>query len=157
MAFSASDPGAGVYEAVFSVDGQVVQSTVLDENGGRCRNVGETSDGLPAFLYVQPCLGTVSADVAFDTTRLPNGAHHLIVSVVDAAGNAAPVLDRNIVVANPSAASGQSASGGAGGGAPGPPNGANASSQASLAVAWKGSRSARLVTGFGRRETITGV
>ena len=37
VAFDASDPGSGVYEAVFSVDGQVVQSTVVDENGGRCR------------------------------------------------------------------------------------------------------------------------
>ena len=55
VAFDASDPGSGVYEAVFTVDGQVVQSTVVDENGGRCRNVGGTSDGRPAFLYVQPC------------------------------------------------------------------------------------------------------
>ena len=35
VAFTASDPGAGVYQAVFSVDGQMVQGTVLDENGGR--------------------------------------------------------------------------------------------------------------------------
>ena len=98
-----TDPGSGVYEAVFSVDGHVVQSTVVDENGGRCRNVGQTTDGLPAFLYVQPCLGSVSADVPFDTTRVSNGAHHLIVSVIDAAGNAAPVLDRQITVANPPA------------------------------------------------------
>ena len=57
VAFSASDPGSGVYEALFSVDGKMVQSTVLDDNGGRCRNVGETTDGLPAFLYLQPCRG----------------------------------------------------------------------------------------------------
>ena len=50
---------------------------MLDENGGRCRDVGQTSDGLPAFLYVQPCLASVSADVGFDTTRLANGTHHL--------------------------------------------------------------------------------
>src|SRR5271154_4735059 len=42
IAFSASDPVSGVYEAVFSVDGRVVQRTVLDEDGGRCRSVGET-------------------------------------------------------------------------------------------------------------------
>ncbi len=104
VAFSASDPGSGVYEAVFSVDGQVVQSTVVDENGGRCRNVGQTADGLAAFLYVRPCPASVSADVPFDTTRVSNGSHHLIVSVIDAAGNAAPVLDRQITVANPGAA-----------------------------------------------------
>ena len=103
LAFSATDPGAGVYEALFSVDGQVVQSTVVDENGGRCRNVGQTADGLAAFLYVKPCLGSVSVDVPFDTTRVGNGAHHLIVSVIDPAGNAAPVLDRQVTVANPPA------------------------------------------------------
>ncbi len=88
VAFSASDPGSGVYEAVFSVDGQVVQRTVVDEDGGRCRNVGETTDGLPAFLYVQPCLASVNADVGLETTRITNGTHHLVVSVIDAAGNA---------------------------------------------------------------------
>ncbi len=67
VAFSAADPGSGVYEAVFSVDGKVVQSTVLNEDGGRCKDVGQTSDGLAAFLYVQPCPASVSADVGFDT------------------------------------------------------------------------------------------
>ncbi len=70
VAFSASDPASGVYEAVFSVDGEVVQSTVVDEDGGRCRNVGQTTDGLAAFLYVQPCPASVNADVGFDTTRV---------------------------------------------------------------------------------------
>jgi hypothetical protein len=161
VAFTASDPGAGVYEAVFSVDGQIVQRTVLDENSGRCRDMSQSGDGLASFLYTQPCLGTLSTDVALDTTKLANGAHHLRIDVLDAAGNSAPVLDRNIVVSNLSASAGLALSGGAiaaaaGGGSPGPANGANASSQASLAVAWKGSRSPRLVTGFGRPETITG-
>ena len=48
--------------------------TVLDEAGGRCRNVGQTSDGLPAFLYLQPCPSSVSADVGLDTDALANGA-----------------------------------------------------------------------------------
>jgi hypothetical protein len=148
VAFNASDPGAGVYEAVFSVDGQVVQSTVLDENGGRCRNVGETSDGLPAFLYVQPCEASVSADVGFDTTRLGNGAHHLVVSVTDAAGNSAPVLDREITVENPPAPGTP--------GAPGPPNGTNASPQATLSVAWKATRKQSLTVAYGHVETIDG-
>jgi len=63
VAFSATDPGSGVYEAIFSLDGHVVQAIPLDENGGRCRNVGQSPDGLPAFLYVQPCLASLSADV----------------------------------------------------------------------------------------------
>lgn len=145
VAFNASDPGAGVYEAVFNVDGQVVQSSVVDDNGGRCRDVGQSADGRPAFLYVQPCEASVSVDVPFDTTRLSNGAHHLIVSVIDAAGNAAPVLDREITVANPPAL-----------GVPGPANGTNASSQATLAARWKGTRHERLTSRYGRMQVITG-
>jgi len=101
LIFSASDPGAGVWEASFSVDGKVVQSTVPNENGGRCRDVGQTTDGLPAFLYLQPCLASESVDVPFNTTAVSNGTHHLVVSVLDPAGNSAPVLDREIDVENP--------------------------------------------------------
>jgi hypothetical protein len=142
VAFSASDPGSGVYEAVFNVDGKVVQSTVLNEDGGRCRNVGGTSDGLAAFLYVQPCPASVSADVGFDTAAVANGVHHLVVSVIDAAGNAATVLDRNVTVANPVP--------------PGGPNGANPSSQASLSVSWTATRRQRLASRYGRAQTIIG-
>src|SRR3984885_10060327 len=63
VSFSASDPDSGVHNAVFNVDGKVVQTTVIDENGGSCRNVGQTTDGLAAFLYVQPCPASLSATV----------------------------------------------------------------------------------------------
>jgi hypothetical protein len=142
LTFSAKDEGAGVYDVIFNVDGQIVQSTVVNENGGKCRNVGQTRDGTAAFLYVQPCLGSVSAGVGFDTTKVGNGRHHLIVSVIDAAGNAAPVLDRNITVANP--------------GVPGPPNGTNASAQATLAASWKGTRKERLTSSYGRAQRVLG-
>jgi hypothetical protein len=145
VAFDASDPGSGVYEAVFSVDGQTVQTTALDENGGHCVNVGGTSDGLPAFLYVQPCESSVSVDVPFDTTHLANGTHHLIVSVIDAAGNSAPVLDREITIANPPPP-----------GTPGPPNGTNASTQATLTAAWVGSSRTRIAGAYGHAHTIAG-
>ena len=100
LIMTASDPGAGVWEVTFSIDGRVVQSVVPDENGGRCRNVGQTTDGLPAFLYLQPCLESESVDVPFNTTAVPNGEHHLLVSVLDPAGNSAPVLDKEIDVEN---------------------------------------------------------
>jgi hypothetical protein len=135
VTFDATDAGSGVYEALFSVDGQVVQRSVLDANGGRCRDVGQTSDGTPAFLYLQPCLSSVAADVAFDSTKAANGVHHLVVSAIDAAGNAAPVLDRTVTVANPPP--------------PGAPNGINASEQASMSVAWQGSRKPTLLIGYG--------
>jgi hypothetical protein len=101
LTFKASDPASGVYQAVFSIDGSVVQSTTINENEGHCKNVGETTDGLPAFLYVQPCPKSVSADVGFDTTKVSNGKHHLVVTVTDPAGNSAFVLDREIEVNNP--------------------------------------------------------
>jgi hypothetical protein len=103
--FNGSDPGAGIWEVTFNVDGKVVQSTVPNENGGRCRDVGQTADGLAAFLYLQPCPKTASMGVGLDTTLISNGEHHLIVSVLDPAGNSATVLDREIDVENgPSAA-----------------------------------------------------
>ena len=111
LVFNASDPGGGVWEANFSVDGRLVQSTVPNDFGGRCKNVGETTDGLPAFLYLQPCPQTESADVGFDTTAVSNGAHHLVVSVVDAAGNCAAVLDREIDVENAVAPAGSGSPG----------------------------------------------
>jgi hypothetical protein len=147
VAFDASDPGAGVYEAIFSVDGKVVQSTVPDEDGGRCRNVGETTDGLAAFLYLQPCPQTESVDVPFNTAAVSNGPHHLIVSVIDAAGNAAPVLDREIDVNNPVPADPIPTH---------PPNGTNASSEATLTARWVRTTKARLTSGWGREETIIG-
>jgi hypothetical protein len=166
VTFTATDPGSGVYRVTFSIDGQVVQTAVPDENGGRCKNVGQTTDGLPAFLYLQPCPASVSADLGFDTTRVANGTHHLVVSVVDAAGNAAPVLDRNVTIANPTPpaasapAGGATASSGQASGGNGPsataPNGSNASAQAMLAVNWTATRRERLSTRYGRAQTITG-
>jgi len=155
LAFSASDPGSGVYQAVFTVDGSVLQTSDLDEDGGRCRDVGQTTDGAPAFLYLQPCLAAVSVDVPFDTTRLANGAHHLLVSITDAAGNAAPVLDRTITVSN-AASSSAAGAGGTSSGSPSEPNGAGAAAQAALSVDWKGVTSTRLTVPFGRTELVSG-
>jgi hypothetical protein len=147
VTFDAGDPGAGVWETTFSIDGKVVQSTVPNENGGRCRNVGQTTDGLPAFLYLQPCPQMESVDVPFNTTAISNGPHHLVVSVVDPAGNSALVLDREIDVDNPIPPSPPS---------PPQPNGANASTQATLTARWASTTKPRLTRAWGKRETITG-
>jgi hypothetical protein len=145
VAFDATDAGSGVYEALFNVDGQTVERTVVDDNGGRCRDVGQTIDGAPAFLYLQPCPASASADVPFDSTAVANGAHHLVVDVIDAAGNAAPVLDRTVTIANPPAP-----------GVPGPPNGTNASTQAAMSVRWSATRRTTLLGSYGRRQVVTG-
>jgi hypothetical protein len=152
VTFSANDPGAGIYEAVFNVDGRVVQTSVPNEAGGSCRNVGQTTDGLPAFLHLQPCPSSVSADLGLDTSSLSPGAHHLIVTVLDAAGNSAPVLDRTIVVPGPPLTS--LLPGGAG--AAGTPNGTGATSSAVITARWSSTAKVLLTTAFGRSETITG-
>ena len=143
VAFNATDPGSGVYEALLSVDGQVVQASVVNDNGGRCRDVGQSSDGKPAFLYVQPCLGSVSVDVPLDTTKLSNGPHRLIVSVIDAAGNSAPVLDRQITSPNP----------------PGRRRAANGDERFGAGDAepnWRGTKKTSIVSGYRRLPTIEG-
>jgi hypothetical protein len=145
VAFHATDPGSGVYEVFFQMDGQTTSHTVLDEDGGRCRDVGATTDGLPAFLYTQPCPAELSVDVPFDTTGLANGVHHLLVSVTDAAGNTATVLDREITVANPAA-----------GVARGPANGADPSERATLTARWRGTPGARLRGRYGAERAIEG-
>jgi hypothetical protein len=100
-------------------------------------------DGLPAFLYLQPCVQSVSGDVPFDTTKAANGAHRLVVSVIDAAGNSSTVLDRSITIANPPP--------------PGSPNGSNASAQAMMSLHWLNAGKKTTVTSrFGGRRTIAG-
>jgi hypothetical protein len=150
VALDATDPGSGVYQAVFTVDGKGVQATTLDENGGRCVSAGTAADGDPAFLYVQPCAGSVSVDVPLNTTGLANGTHKLLVTVTDPAGNSAVALDRTITVAN------QAPGGGAGAGGEGRPNGTNASQHATLTAAWEGASGERVTGPYGRGHRITG-
>jgi hypothetical protein len=155
VAFHAADSGSGVYEVLFQVDGQVVSRGGLDEDGGRCRDVGGTSDGLPAFLYTQPCPAALSADVPFDTSGLANGVHHLVVSVTDAAGNATTVLDREITVANPlppaaPPAAGAACAESAGAGA------LAAGERPALLAGWQGHAGARLRGRFGAAHTLAG-
>ena len=169
LSFGASDPGSGVYQAVFTVDGVETGRTLIDENGGHCRDLGGSSDGLPAFLYLQPCAASVSADVPFDTDSLSDGTHHLVVAVTDAAGNSTVVLDRKIDVANhPSQllpGAGQGASGVAGQPAPGagqgtvtlgPANGVPASAAASLSAHWSSGAHTALTARFGSAHTVSG-
>ncbi|MGA2164117.1 MAG: hypothetical protein ABSH36_06570, partial [Solirubrobacteraceae bacterium] len=156
VAFHATDPGSGVYEAIVEVDGKVLQHEVINEESGRCHNAGGTTDGLAAFLYPQPCPAAASADIPFDTTALANGEHHLVVSVTDAAGNAATVLDREIDVANPLPP-----------GHPGPaapavcPTGAAASGQGAghtmLSAGWRGHKGARLRARYGTAHVVEGM
>jgi hypothetical protein len=54
------------------------------------------------FDSEQPCPAATTVDVPVNTTALADGGHDLTVSVTDAAGNTATVLDQEISVSNPS-------------------------------------------------------
>lgn len=169
VTFEASDSGSGIYQAIVEVDEKTVGSTTLDSNGGHCVDVGQTTDGLPAFLYLQPCAPVVSADVPLDTTVLPNGMHHVVVSVTDAAGNRTVVLDRKVEVANasspiaPSTSAITQSTGGAsspvrvaGSAGVGSPNGSPSTSQVVLSVHWQSNGKAAIVGRWGRSQAIAG-
>ncbi len=153
LALHAEDSGSGVYQAVFTVDGAEAGRTVLDENGGHCRDVGQTSDGLPAFLYLQPCAPSLNADLPLDTTTLADGAHHLVVSVTNAAGNSTVALDRRVTVANQPQTPSPKTN-------PTPPsqgdNGTNASAGATLKVRWSATAKASLAGAYGHAQTVLG-
>ena len=182
LSFHAEDEGSGVYRAVFTVDGAEVGATVLSSNGGHCQNVSQTTDGLPAFLYLHPCPASLRADVPFDTTTLTNGTHHLVVSVTNAAGNSTVALDRNVTVENdtkgveaPTALSpeGQQPQSteqhaqpiqippAVTSTAPVPTvapqnNGTNATPQAALRVRWSATANATLASTYGRAQSVSG-
>jgi hypothetical protein len=99
LALSGTDAGSGIYQAILEVDGQAAQSTLVDSNGGHCQNVGQTTDGRPAYLYTVPCKLEINDQyVSFNLSGIPDGSHRLSVLVTDAAGNATTVLDREVVI-----------------------------------------------------------
>ncbi len=106
--FTAYDQASGIYRGIFEVDGHEVASQVINSDGGRCENVGGTTDGTYAFLYVQPCPQQVTADLSLDTTQISDGTHRLKVLVQNAAGDTAVVADTTITVENRGLQSGYS-------------------------------------------------
>lgn len=94
VSLSATDRGGGVYQALFEVDGQLVQSQTIDTNGGYCQT---------PFVIPQPCKLNVSGTVMFNTAALSDGTHSLRILVTDATGsNAATWGPVTIVTANSS-------------------------------------------------------
>ena len=154
LTFSASDAGPGLYQVNFLVDGKLVNTLPVDNNGGRCVPASPApSDGTNAFLYGQPCDASANVTDTFNTAQVANGMHNLLVQVTDASGAATTVLDRTVQFQN-----------GPGTGAPAPgspaapptPNGTNASSAAVLHVRWKRSTAPRLESNWGQVRRITG-
>ncbi len=147
IGFHATDGGAGLYAVIYRVDGHVVSQAAVGDNGGRCQEVGGAGDGLPAFLYGQPCLLAADVHQLFNSAQVPDGQHELTVSVSDAAGNEAKVIDRIVRFANGVRA-------GAGGRGPG--NGSDPSDQAQLRARWARGRGTRATSAYGQRHRIVG-
>lgn len=174
LAFHAEDSVSGVYQAVFTVDGADAGRTVLDENGGHCHNVGQTTDGLPAFLYLQPCAHSLHADLPLDTTALADGTHHLVVSVTNASGASTVALDRKVTVLNHPLVSTPAQKPSPEGQGPSitpkndpspqtnpipqsqGANGTNASARATLQVRWPATAKASLAGAYGHAQTVLG-
>jgi len=132
ITFSATDEGPGLAYVKIVVDGTVVQSQIIDTNGGRCIPV--PGHDAYTWAYQVPCKTSVGGRTySLDTATLPNGLHHLQLIIEDAAGNQSEVVDRTVTIEN--------AGVGSLGALPGPgssvllagaPNGANASANAEL-------------------------
>jgi hypothetical protein len=138
--FTAYDQASGIYQGIFEIDGHTVSSQVINSNSGRCQNVGGTTDGTYAFLYVQPCPQQVTADLSLDTAQIADGTHRLKVLVQNAAGDIAVAADTTITVENRGLQSGHSNSpennSHSGGGvlAPGACNGTGCDDQAQIVL-----------------------
>jgi hypothetical protein len=158
ISFSATDTGSGLYEAVFLIDGRAVSKQLLNGGSGPCRNVGGTSDGSNAFVAVEPCPPALSDDLSFDTALAPDGSHLLTVQLLDAAGNATTISNRQVTFANHAAS--VPAGAGIGPGSPlalrGPANGTNASDQATLSARWRSTAKTTHTSGYGQADRITG-
>jgi hypothetical protein len=158
ISFSASDTGSGLYEAVFSIDGHAVSHQLLNGGSGPCRSVGGTTDGSNAFFEVQPCPLALSDDLAFDTSLAPNGSHLLAVQLLDAAGNATTILNRQVTFANNATSLPAGARIGPGSSLAlrGPANGTNASDQATLTARWASTTRTLRTSRYRAADTITG-
>jgi hypothetical protein len=166
LALHAEDAGSGVYRAVFTVDGSPAGATLIDENGGHCRDVGQTTDSLAAFLYLKPCKASLNVDLPFDTSTLTDGTHHLVVSVTNAAGNSTVALDRKIATLNHPVSSplteattgvpGSALTTGYAATTQNQPNGNNASPAARLSMRWASTAHTALVAPYGHTHTLRG-
>jgi hypothetical protein len=158
ISFSATDTGSGLYEVVFLIDGRAVSRQLLESGSGPCRNVGGASDGSDAFFAVEPCPLTLSDDLSFDTALAPDGSHLLNVQLLDAAGNATTILNRQATFSSHTANA--PAGGRIGPGSPlalrGPANGTNASDQAKLTARWEGTAKATRTSRCGQADRVTG-
>jgi hypothetical protein len=98
---SASDPGSGIFQAIFEVDGKALPGQIIDTDGGSCEPYKTESDGTNVFLNPMPCpQWLTNVSVPFDTAQVTDGPHQLTILVSDAAGNTTTILNRSVIFNN---------------------------------------------------------
>jgi hypothetical protein len=100
VTFSASDLGSGLYRARILVDDQIVRTTMVDSNAGRCVDVEPQNSDDYEFASATPCKLNASVSTSVDTRAIPDGAHRVKVAVEDASGNETTVFNKAVVVSN---------------------------------------------------------
>lgn len=132
ITFSATDEGPGLAYVKLLVDGNLVQSQIIDTNGGHCIPV--PGHDAYTWAYQVPCRTSVGGRTySLDTAELLNGLHHVQVIVEDAAGNQSEVLNRVVATENVGVGSlGALPGPGASAMVAGAPNGTGASESAAL-------------------------
>ncbi len=99
VTFSATDEGPGLAYVKVLVDGETVQSQIIDTNDGRCIPV--PGAGPYTWAYQMPCKTSVGGHTyELNTASLKDGTHHIQVVIEDAAGNQSIVLDRTLATNN---------------------------------------------------------
>jgi hypothetical protein len=130
VSYSAADRGGGLYRAALEVDGAIVTSQPVDENGGAC---------VTPFTRPLPCKLSAASALSWDTGAVANGPHRLRLLVYDATGTNVAASDPvDVVTAN------------------GPGQCAPTASAGSVAVRFGIKRGRSLTLGYGRARTIRG-
>ena len=130
VSYSAADRGGGLYRAALEVDGVVVTSQAVDENGGAC---------VAPFTRPLPCKLSAASALSWDTGAVANGPHRLRLLVYDATGTNIAASDPvGVVTAN------------------GPGQCAQSASAGSVGVRFGIKRGRSITLSYGRARTIRG-
>ena len=101
LAFTAGDPGPGVYKVAVTIGTKEVYNATPNTNSGKCVPVGtDSASGALMFSHQQPCPPSQTLDIPVRTTTFVDGAYELKVTVTNAAQNVSTVLRRTITINN---------------------------------------------------------
>ncbi|HET6509054.1 MAG TPA: hypothetical protein VFG42_19830 [Baekduia sp.] len=96
LTVNAADAGVGVARAQALLDGQPASEVALDD---RCADLDGGATAEPDLPLAGCAHQVTGVPMRVDLSHIPPGTHHLVVRVLDGAGNAAAVYDGEIAVA----------------------------------------------------------